>query len=71
MSTVDVKRAWRDGEYYLGLTAREQEQVPVNPAGMIEFANGELTSFIGEGCTDTHQSWCYNSLCASKCSCIC
>ena len=71
MPTIDVQRAWRDGEYYLSLSNEQRALIPANPAGAIEFASGELTSHIGDACTNTHQSWCYNSACATHCSCIC
>ena len=71
MRKIDVQRAWRDGEYYLSLTEEERAQLPANPAGLIELGAGELAAITGGVCTTTHQSWCYNSACATKCSCLC
>jgi len=47
MSHLDVVRAWKDEEYRLGLTAAESEAMPVNPAGMIELADGDLLLIAG------------------------
>jgi mersacidin/lichenicidin family type 2 lantibiotic len=70
MKEIDIQRAWRDGEYFLSLTDDQKAMIPNSPAGAIEVANGEVAVF-GGACTNTHQSWCYNSACASGCSCIC
>jgi mersacidin/lichenicidin family type 2 lantibiotic len=70
MLEIDIQRAWRDGEYFLSLTDEQRAMIPNSPAGIIEVANGEV-AVLGGACTNTHQSWCYNSLCISKCSCIC
>ena len=70
MSHIDVQRAWRDGEYFLSLTDEQRSLLPDSPAGAIELVNGEL-GIIGAACTNTHQSWCYNSACTTKCICAC
>jgi mersacidin/lichenicidin family type 2 lantibiotic len=70
MTNIDIQRAWRDGEYYLSLTDEQRAMIPNSPAGAIELANGEV-SVVGGACTNTFQSWCFNSACTSKCSCFC
>ena len=68
---IDVHRAWRDGEYYLGLTEEERAQVPDGPVGLIQVSDDELRVASGMVSLNTHQSWCYNSACATRCSCLC
>jgi len=70
MLGVDIQRAWRDGEYFLSLTDEQKAMIPNSPAGAIEVANSEVAIF-GGACANSQQSWCYNSACATKCSCIC
>ena len=72
MKKIDIRRAWRDGEYFLSLTAEERAQVPTNPAGAVEMSEAELASAAGGTHYSTHgQSWCYNSACTSRVSCAC
>lgn len=72
MKKIDIRRAWRDGEYFLSLTEEERAQVPANPAGVVEVADQELASAAGGNHYNTHgQSWCYNSACATHFSCQC
>jgi mersacidin/lichenicidin family type 2 lantibiotic len=68
---VDVYRAWRDGEYYEGLSADELAQLPEGPVGTIEISDDELRAASGLATAATHQSWCYNSACATHCICAC
>jgi len=70
MSTIDIQRAWRDGEYFLSLSDAERSMIPNSPAGAIDLGAGELSP-LGV-CRDTQQSWCnVNSACTSKCMCVC
>lgn len=72
MKKIDIRRAWRDGEYFLSLTEEERAQVPASPAGVVEMSEAELASAAGASHVSTHgQSWCYNSACASKFACVC
>jgi mersacidin/lichenicidin family type 2 lantibiotic len=68
---VDVYRAWRDGEYYEGLSAEERAQVPAGPLGAVEISDEELRSAGGLSTLATHQSWCVNSQCVTHCICAC
>lgn len=47
---VDMARAWRDQDYYLGLTEEERASVGVHPAGALVLEDTILKSITG-GCT--------------------
>jgi mersacidin/lichenicidin family type 2 lantibiotic len=68
---VDVYRAWRDGEYFQGLSEEERAQLPEGPVGAIQLSDEELRAASGLSTLTTHQSWCYNSACLTHCSCLC
>ena len=42
---VDVYRAWRDGEYFEGLSEEERARLPEGPVGAIQLSDEELRSF--------------------------
>lgn len=42
MSKLDVVRAWKDEEYFSGLSESERSRLPVDPAGMTELTDGDL-----------------------------
>jgi mersacidin/lichenicidin family type 2 lantibiotic len=53
MSQVDIIRAWKDEEYFHGLSESERWAIPRNPAGIVEltdedlgFAQGGTTTFF-------------------------
>lgn len=51
MSKLDVVRAWKDEEYFSGLSESERSRLPVDPAGLTELADKDLC--IAEGGTTT------------------
>ncbi len=42
MSKLDAVRAWKDEEYFSGLSESERSQLPVDPAGMTELTDKDL-----------------------------
>ena|SRR5689334_24192653 len=44
---VDIVRAWKDATYRASLSAEEQAQLPVNPAGIVELSDAELEAVHG------------------------
>jgi mersacidin/lichenicidin family type 2 lantibiotic len=42
MSKLDVVRAWKDEEYFNGLSESERSRLPVDPAGMTELTDEDL-----------------------------
>lgn len=54
-STIDIGRAFRDEDYYLGLTESERASLPVHPAALIEVSEDDLRAVTGgistEACT--------------------
>src|ERR1700680_110699 len=68
---VDVYRAWRDGEYFEGLSEEERARLPEGPVGAIQLSDEALRAASGLSPLTTHQSWCYNSACLTHCSCLC
>jgi mersacidin/lichenicidin family type 2 lantibiotic len=46
MSKLDIVRAWKDEEYFSGLSESERSQLPRDPAGMTELTDEDL------GCAD-------------------
>ena len=57
MSNIDIIRAWKDEEYRHSLSAEQQEQLPANPAGLIELNDEDMSSVSGgsslhTGCGD-------------------
>ena len=50
MSEVDIIRAWKDKEYRESLSKEQLQQLPENPAGLIELSDEDMSSVAG-GCT--------------------
>ena len=50
MKKKDVIRAWRDGEFYAGLSDEERARLPSHPAGLPAVDDEVLNSVTG-GCT--------------------
>ncbi|MBS9394247.1 MAG: mersacidin/lichenicidin family type 2 lantibiotic [Dolichospermum sp. LBC05a] len=50
MSNLDIIRAWKDEEFRNSLSAEQQEQLPANPAGLVELNDEDMSSVSG-GCT--------------------
>src|SRR5262245_58469382 len=42
MTTSEIVRSWKDEDYRASLPVAEQEQVPPNPAGLVEFGVPQL-----------------------------
>jgi mersacidin/lichenicidin family type 2 lantibiotic len=42
MSKLDIVRAWKDEEYFSGLSESERSRLPEDPAGMTELTDGDL-----------------------------
>jgi mersacidin/lichenicidin family type 2 lantibiotic len=42
MSKLDVVRAWKDEEYFSGLSESERSRLPADPAGMTELTDEDL-----------------------------
>jgi len=60
MKKIDVPRAYRDQDYYLGLSDAERATLPAHPAAAIEVTgehlravNGALTTACSQLCTRT------------------
>jgi mersacidin/lichenicidin family type 2 lantibiotic len=54
MRKIDLARAFRDEDYYLGLSAAERASLPAHPAALIEVSEDELRAVAGattEACT--------------------
>jgi mersacidin/lichenicidin family type 2 lantibiotic len=47
MSKVDAIRAWKDEEYRSSLASSELAALPLNPAGMIDLSEIELSAIAG------------------------
>lgn len=62
MSTTEVLRAWRDHEFWLGLSEEERSRVPENPAGLVELMDVELEQVSGLTHQFTH--------CSDSCTCF-
>ncbi|MEM1170691.1 MAG: mersacidin/lichenicidin family type 2 lantibiotic [Cyanobacteria bacterium P01_H01_bin.35] len=60
MSKFDIIRAWKDEEYRNSLSDSEKAQLPENPAGVIEFDDGDMSSMSGgfEVAHPTHTDSC-------------
>jgi len=59
MKKIDLARAFRDEDYYLGLSTAERASLPAHPAAMIEVNEDELRAVAGattEACTAS--GWC-------------
>lgn len=48
--SVDIIRAWKDEEYRQSLSSEQLQQLPENPAGLIELSDEDMSSVAG-GCT--------------------
>jgi mersacidin/lichenicidin family type 2 lantibiotic len=86
MSESDIVRAWKDEQYRNSLSADQQAEVPVNPAGEVELDDDELKEVDGAssnpaltaGCcqqtvnTDTCQiGWCIGSAFFTPATTVC
>ncbi len=50
---MDIVRAWKDATYRQSLSAEQQANLPVNPAGEVELSDAELEIVNGaHGCHD-------------------
>jgi mersacidin/lichenicidin family type 2 lantibiotic len=47
MSNEDIIRAWKDEEYRNSLSEEQRNQLPENPAGMVELSDQEMETFMG------------------------
>lgn len=47
MTRTNIIRAWKDEEYRQSLSNAERARLPVNPAGVIELSDAELSSVAG------------------------
>jgi mersacidin/lichenicidin family type 2 lantibiotic len=56
MRKIDLARAFRDEDYYLGLTEAERAALPAHPSAIIEVSEDELRAATGattEACSVT------------------
>ncbi len=44
---LDVARAWRDEEYYLGLSEEDRASLGAHPSGLIELDEKSLRTAVG------------------------
>ena len=60
MKKIDLARAFRDEDYYLGLTESERASLPDHPAALIEVREDELRAVSGAVSTEacTTSGWC-------------
>jgi mersacidin/lichenicidin family type 2 lantibiotic len=65
MKKQEVIRAWRDGEFFAGLSAVQQNAVPASPAAMIEVGDDVLANLTG-GCS-VGEGYCPTSAWCSPC----
>jgi len=67
MKKIDLARAFRDEDYYLGLSESERASLPDHPAALIEVREDELRAVAGattEACTTSgYCSPCYPRVC--------
>jgi len=42
MTNPDVVRAWKDDEYLSSMSAEDRQNLPENPAGLVELSDAEL-----------------------------
>ena len=42
MPTLEIVKAWKDEEYWDTLTAEQRAELPLHPAGLIEFEQPQL-----------------------------
>lgn len=54
MSEFDIIRAWKDPEYRASLSGPKLEQLPENPAGLIELPDTVLIKVAGGGENQPH-----------------
>lgn len=47
MKNKDIIRAWKDEEYRKSLSDAERAMLPINPAGIVELSDAELSSVAG------------------------
>jgi len=68
MSKLDIIRAWKDEEYRESLSAADRAQLPLNPAGIIELTDRDLSHAEGgeislNGICDTYVFCSYITFC--------
>jgi mersacidin/lichenicidin family type 2 lantibiotic len=65
-STIDLGRAFRDEDYYLGLTESERASLPAHPAALIEVSEDELRAVTGATSTEACTTSGYCSPCLNR-----
>lgn len=60
MKKNDLERAFRDEDYYLGLTESERASLPAHPAALIEVNADDLRAVSGGASTElcTQSGYC-------------
>lgn len=67
MKKDEIIRAWRDPDYFFGLSDAERAALPENPAGMIELSDEALLHVLGaSGCA----TCCDTTECCTNCTCV-
>jgi mersacidin/lichenicidin family type 2 lantibiotic len=66
MAQIDVIRAWKDQQYRQSLDEAERNQLPDNPAGIVELSDADLDTVFGMG------TYAYGTLgcCGSNIICL-
>lgn len=64
MKKKDIIRAWRDGEYFAGLSEEEKAALPENPAALISLDDDVLNTIAG-GCS--YPNYCPTSAICTPC----
>lgn len=67
MKKNQILEAWRNEEYYLGLSEEERAAIPEHPAGILDVADDVLRSITG-GCALTAKGGCPTSACCTPCT---
>ena len=62
MSNFDIIRAWKDEDYRNSLTEEQKNQLPENPAGVIDMSDKEMESLNGA----SFASWLCNCVNISR-----
>jgi mersacidin/lichenicidin family type 2 lantibiotic len=70
MSVVETVRAWRDQDYWLGLTDEERAEVPTSPVGDLRDMKTELdlTGNVVATFTDCCGTTCGTQICTLCCT---
>lgn len=67
MKKNEILAAWRDEEYFLGLSDEERAQIPEHPAGILALEDDVLGSITG-GCSTTKMGACPTSAYCTPCT---